>query len=276
MTQKAKNQKPESLTEIKSLPPSLATPYIQELAKQTILYDRKLTKLLKAMNSAYQNFQADSGSAISTAIEIYNAVEMNCLTSRAILLELWRSLQLRGRWQGLLIQDPDLSDEINISFDSEKQHLHIEMPPMLPSDGTMASFLPGKIRCAMEKFSRQYQEAHAGKILRISPAFVVITHHYDRKKKNAFISMTDYDNTEFSAILNALHFTRIFNDDPTSIVVMQSAAFSRHDYTEINIVPVSRRSELFQSIDFSLYDRRASIEKAKAKVISKAEEKGEF
>ena len=140
----------------------------------------------------------------------------------------------------------------------------------------MAAFLPGKIQCAMEKFIRKYQETHDGKILRFSPAFVVFTHHYNRKKRNASISMTDYDNTEFSAVLNALHYTRIFNDDPTSIIIMQSGVFGRRDYTEVNIVPVSRRSELFQSIDFSLYDRRVSIEKAKAKVTSKAEEKGEF
>lgn len=270
MTKNTKPKKPDSLTDIKSLPVSLATPYIQELAKHTMLYDRKLAKLLKQMNDAYQNFRADSDSAVNTATEIYNAIELNCLTSRAIMQDLWRSMQMRGIRQGCLIPDPDISEGINISFDEKKQHLHIEMPPILPVDGTMAAFLPEKIRCAMEKFSRKYQETHNGKILRLSPAFVVFTHHYNWNKKNASISMTDYDNTEFSAVLNALHYTRIFNDDPTSIILMQSAVFGRRDYTEVNIVPVSRRSELFQSIDFSLYDRRASIQKAKA------EEKGEF
>ena len=265
MTKNTKSKKPDSLTDIKSLPVSLATPYIQELAKHTMLYDRKLAKLLKQMNDAYQNFRADSDSAVNTATEIYNAIELNCLTSRAIMQDLWRSMQMRGSWQGCLIPDPDISDGISISFDEKSQHLHIEMPPILPVDGTMAAFLPGKIRCAMEKFSREYQETHNGKILRLSPAFVAITHHYNRKKKNASISMTDYDNTEFSAVLNALHFTRIFNDDPASIVLMQSAAFGRRDYTEVNIVPVSRKNELLQSIDFSLYRRKTTVEKTQEK-----------
>lgn len=129
----------------------------------------------------------------------------------------------------------------------------------------MAAFLPGKIQCAIEKFIRKYQETHDGKILRFSPAFVVFTHHYNRKKRNASISMTDYDNTEFSAVLNALHYTRIFNDDPTSIILMQSAVFGRRDYTEVNIVPVLRKNELLQSIDFSLYRRKTTIEKTQEK-----------
>ena len=265
MAQKAKKQKAETLTEIKSLPPSLATPYIQELAKQTMLYDCKLAKLLKQMNDAYWNFRADSDSAVNTATEIYNAIELNCLTSRAVLQELWRSMQMRGIRQGCLIPAPDISAGISISFDEKKQHLHIEMPSILPVDGTMAAFLPGKIQCAMEKFIRKYQETHDGKILRFSPAFVVFTHHYNRKKRNVSISMTDYDNTEFSAVLNALHYTRIFNDDPTSIILMQSAVFGRRDYTEVNIVPVLRKKELLQSMDFSLYRRKTTIEKTQEK-----------
>lgn len=261
MTKSTKSPKADPLTDIKSLPVSLATPYIQELAKQAMLYDRKLAKLLKKMNSAYLNFSVDSDCAVDTASEIYNAVELNCLTSRMILQELWRSLRMRSSWRGHVIREPDISEGISISYDEKKRHLHIEMPPLLPIDGTMAAFLPGKIRCAMEKFSREYQESHNGMILRVSPAFVVFTHHYDRKEKNTSISMTDYDNTEFSAVLNALHSTRIFNDDPTSIILMQTAAFSRRDYTEVNIVPVSRRNELLQNIDFSLYERQAAIEK---------------
>lgn len=265
MTKSTKSKKPDSLADIKSLPVSLATPYIQELAKQTMLYERKLAKLLKKMNGAYQNFNADSDTAVNTAIEIYNAVELSCLTNRTILQELWRSLQMRGRWQGAMIQEIDLSEGIEISFNEEKQQLHIEMPPILPVNGNMAAFLPEKIRYAMKRFNQEYQEKHDGKILRLSPAFVVFTHHYDRKKTNSFISMTDYDNTEFSAVLNALHFTRIFNDDPASIVLMQSAALGRRDYTEVNIVPVSRKEELLKSIDFSLYKRRAYIEKVQEK-----------
>lgn len=255
------NKKSDSLTDINSLPVSLATPYIQELAKQAMLYDHKLAKLLKAMNLAYLNFRSDPKCAVDAATEIYNAVELNCMTNRMILLELWRSLQLRGRWQGHIIQEPDISDGISIFYDEKKQHLRVEMPSILPIDGTAAAFLPEKVRCAMEKFTREYQESHNGTILRLSPALVVFTYYYNREKKNAFISMKDYDNIEFSSVLNALHFTRIFNDDPTNMVIMQSAALSTRDYTEVNIVPVSHRNELLQSIDFSLYEERSVIEK---------------
>lgn len=265
MTESKKPKKSDSLTDIGSLPVSLATPYIQELARQAMQYDCKLAKLLKKMNNIYLNFQGDSDLAVNAATEIYNAVELNCLTNRMILLELWRSLQLRGRWQGQIIQEPDISDGISIFYDEKKQHLRIEMPSMLPIDGTLAAFLPAKIRCAMEKFSREYQGTHNGKILCLSPAFVVFTHHYNRERKNVFMSMKDYDNIESSSVLNALHFTRIFNDDPTNMVIMQSAALSTRDYTEVNIVPVSHRNELLQSIDFSLYEERSTIDKTQEK-----------
>lgn len=231
---------------LSKLPPRISIPYLRALVGHTDQFEKKLIPLVKEIYF----YESNPEILEEKLTQLSNAGELYCLRRRETLFGLCQMI-----WGG----DPlspipsqlDISQDIEIRYNPEESCLRVTMPVLLPLKGKWSEYLPGKIRFAMEQFSAQYKKEH-GAPLKISPAFVLFVHHYDEQKREDG-TYRDYDNQEYSNVLNALHSTLIFNDSAATCITMQMAAKGEKSFTEVFVTPVNRMGDLLSNIDFCMY-----------------------
>lgn len=229
-------------------PASRTTPYLRALLGHTAVYEKSLIRLV---DEAYQRTE-DPHRLLETVTELSDAGELYCLRRRSTLDAMCSAIQ-----KGDLIHpvpfpsQVDISQDLQIRYDQEAELLQIEMPGLLPLKGKWSTYLPNKIRYALGNFCEAYRREH-GEPLRLAPAFVLFIHHYSQPDV-AGGSYRDYDNMEFSSVLNALHSTQLFNDSAATCVTMQMAVPGSRSCTVVYITKVGRMLPLLEKLDFSLY-----------------------
>ena len=232
---------------LSKMPPNVSVPYLRALLGHAKEYEKNLIRLAK--DAYYSEWNPELFTEALT--QLSDAGELHCLWCRETLDGLCKMIR-DGDPLSPIPSQLDISQDIEIQYDSEESCLRVIMPVLLPLKGKWSEYLPGKIRFAMEQFSAQYKKEH-GAPLRISPTFVLFVHHYDEKKRKAG-TYRDYDNQEYSNVLNALRSTLIFNDSAATCITMQMASKGEKSFTEVFVTPVNRMGELLEKLDFSIYD----------------------
>ena len=143
-----------------------------------------------------------------------------------------------------------ISDAIQIRYDGDQELLQVKTPSLLPINTRYSYTLPEAVAQAVCRFQDQYTQAH-GRMLRMGPVIVVLVHHISTQHKRRY---RDYDNIEFSAVLNALQTSLIFNDSPRACTIFHMAVEDAQFSTEFLITPIRRWEDLFRQLDFSLYE----------------------
>ena len=231
---------------LSKLPPRISIPYLRALVGHTDQYEKKLISLVKEVYL----YESNPEVLEEKLTQLSDAGELYCLRRRETLDGFCKIIR-GGDPLSPVPSQMDISQDIEIQYDAEESCLRVTMPELLPLKGKWSEYLPGKIRFAMERFSSQYNKEH-GAPLKISPAFVLFVHHYDEHRRRAG-TYRDYDNQEYSNVLNALHSTQIFNDSPATCITMQMAAKGEKSFTEVFAIPVSRMGNLLAKTDFCMY-----------------------
>ncbi len=231
---------------LSKMPPNASVPYLRALLGHAKEYEKNLIRLAK--DAYYSEWNPELFTEALT--QLSDAGELHCLWCRETLDGLCKMIR-GGDPLSPIPSQLDISQGIEIRYNPEESCLQVTMPVLLPLKGKWSEYLPGKIRFAMEQFSAQYKKEH-GAPLRISPTFVLFVHHYDKKKRKAG-TYRDYDNQEYSNVLNALRSTLIFNDSAATCITMQMAAEGEKSFTEVLITPVSRMGNLLAKTDFCMY-----------------------
>ena len=231
---------------LSKMPPNASVPYLRALLGHAKVYEKNLIRLAK--DAYYSEWNPELFTEALT--QLSDAGELHCLWCRETLDGLCKMIR-NGDSLSPIPSQLDISQDIEIRYNPEESCLRVTMPVLLPLKGKWSEYLPGKIRFAMEQFSAQYKKEH-GTPLKISPAFVLFVHHYDEQKREDG-TYRDYDNQEYSNVLNALHSTLIFNDSAATCITMQMAAKGEKSFTEVFVTPVNRMGELLSNIDFCMY-----------------------
>lgn len=231
---------------LSKLPPRISIPYLRALVGHTDQFEKKLIPLVKEIYF----YESNPEILEEKLTQLSNAGELYCLRRRETLFGLCQMIR-GGDPLSPIPSQLDISQDIEIRYNPEESCLRVTMPVLLPLKGKWSEYLPGKIRFAMEQFSAQYKKEH-GAPLKISPAFVLFVHHYDEQKREDG-TYRDYDNQEYSNVLNALHSTLIFNDSAATCITMQMAAKGEKSFTEVFVTPVNRMGDLLSNIDFCMY-----------------------
>ncbi len=239
----------ELCEEIQAWPQRRVSPYLHTLLQDTKSYQKNLLRLVR---EAY--FWSDSPDSLRESLTaLSDAGELYCLRRRRTLDNMCKAIQKNDLIHPIPFPSQmDISQDIQISYDEETKRLRVEMPMLLPLKGRWNEYLPGKIRYTLGVFSENYRQEH-GQRLRFSYAFVLFVHHYEKPRPGQWY-YRDYDNQEYSVVLNALQSTLIFNDGPTTSVTMQMAVPDGKSFTEVIITPVDRMMNLLRDMDFSMYE----------------------
>ena len=238
----------ETLCNLQKLSPHRLSPHLEALLQHSIVYEEKLTKLCWEIYRCTDNLEELE----QRLTELSDAGELYCMRRRTILDSMYGTTAANYARTGVTFpQKADISQDIQISHDALTNTLRLVMPELLPFKGKWSVYLPDKIRCALEKFEQEYQHRGGGK-LKISPAFVLFIHHYGEEARARSL-YRDYDNQEYSCVLNALHSTQIFNDSAATFINTQMAVPDDRSFTEIVITEVKRMLEVVNALDLSLY-----------------------
>ena len=238
----------ELCAKIQTWPQRRVSPYLQTLLQHTKIYQKTLLHLVREVY-----FWADNPDGLRKSLTaLSDAGELYCACRRRTLDDMCEAIQKNDLIHPISFPSRmDISQDIQINYDEEKKCLRVEMPGLLPLKGKWNEYLPGKVRYAIEVFSENYQQKH-GRRLWLSPAFVLFNHHYGYSD-SGYWHYRDYDNQEYSVVLNALQSTLIFNDSAATCVTMQMAVPDDKSFTEVIITPVDRMIELLRDMDFSMY-----------------------
>ena len=137
-------------------------------------------------------------------------------------------------------------EPVNIEYIEEMEMFRVEMLGILPfkmSGGV--SFLYDKVAYHMERFSKEWSEAHGQRPV-VNPAVVVFIHHYIKGTRSAMLR--DYDNLERKRVLDALQVTGLFYDNPAHMVSLDMMKLGDKNYTEVLIAPVHRLKDIVADI----------------------------
>lgn len=238
----------DTIEMIRSLPPGRLSKHLDALLHQTMTYEKKLVRLAREI---YQ-FSENPQELERLLTELSDAGELYCLQRRSMIDAMCKTTSIHNGYASpVLPQRADISQDVSVSYDAASNTLRLTMPGLLPLKGKWSSYLPDKIRCALERFDREYR-LQTGKKLKISPAFVLFIHHYGTEDREKGF-YRDYDNQEYSSVLNALHSTGIFNDSAATHINMQMAVAGSNSFTEVAITDISRMMDLLEKRDLSLY-----------------------
>lgn len=248
MERTAKYSLEETCEALKKLPPRRLSKHLEAFLERTIAYKNNVARLCKEV---YHN--AENPEAITeTLTKLANAGEYDCFLRRLTLDAMYQAAHCNNNCQTFhLPTQTDLSSDIQVSYQKETNTLHLVMPQLLPLKTKWNAYLPGKIRYALAAFDRAYQAQNATR-LRISPAYLLFVHHYNNDSCTKGI-YRDYDNMEYSCVLNALHSTHIFNDSASTHICTQMAVRDSKSFTEVYVTEVSGMAEVMQNVDLSLY-----------------------
>lgn len=242
---------------IRSLPRSKLSSYLVNLLEQEMFFADKICKQAIAAHCSQGGTAADEARALT---ELVNLNERRCLHYRETADHMSRAINTDVIPANAGIPMPtgvDFSNDIEFSYEEKTNTLRVKMPVLLPLKPKWNSYIPDKVRNAIEQFDMRYRE-RTGKRIYFPHALVVLVHHYDDEKR-ARSHYRDYDNQEWSWTLNALHSKGMFNDSAATMLVMQMAVPDIKSFTEVVITDAERIlatiTDICPDIDVSIYRR---------------------
>lgn len=233
------------LATIKKLPKTRISKHLEAFLDGTIAYSGKVAQLCRKLYVNVDNPE----NLMELLAELSNEGERYCYSRRICIDSMLETVCFPRKIRypaGLL--EANVSSFVSISYNEGANTLHITMPHLLPLKTKWNSYLPDKIRYALQQFDSNIGQ---GKI-RISPAFVLFIHHYNAHSRKCGY-YRDYDNMEYSSVLNALHSTLIFNDNAATCITTQMAVPDSTSFTEVVVAPVEKMMDVLHSMDLSLY-----------------------
>lgn len=240
---------------IRSLPPNRVSAYLINLMETESQLAKKLSDL--CLKAYYSNSGSDED-LFNALNDVVSENERRCLHFRNSLDSIYHVADLGDGTRRVQIpKKADFTQDMALEFDEERNILRVTLPMMLPFKPAWNAYLPDKVRRKMEFFADDYWQKHGRKV-EFNDAFVLLIHHFGIEKRGRRL-YRDYDNNEWSWLLNALHTNVIFNDSPATMIVMQMAVEAEESFTEVLITDAARALDTIRAIDpnidLSIYER---------------------